>query len=55
MFRKYDPSLVHSSPVDAESIMMYPIPLSWTQDGFSAGLNTNLTETDKQIVREAYS
>ncbi len=55
MFRKYDPSLVHSSPVDAASIMMYPIPLSWTLDGFSAGLNTDLTETDKQIVREAYS
>jgi len=35
--------------------MRYPIPLSWTLDGFSAGLNTDLTETDKQIVREAYS
>ena len=55
MFRKYDPASVHSSPVDADSIMMYPIPLSWTLDGFSAGLNTDLTETDKQIVRESYS
>ena len=28
MFRKYDPASVHSSPVDAQSIMMYPIPLA---------------------------
>jgi serralysin len=54
MFKKYEPDQLHSSPVDAGSIMMYPIPLSWTNDGFSAGLNNSLTEIDKQIVREAY-
>jgi serralysin len=54
MFHKYDPAEVSASPVDKDSIMMYPIPLAWTRDGFSAGLNTNLTDTDKAIIRQAY-
>ncbi len=39
IFDRYDPDKVQSTPVDAKSIMMYPIPASWTLDGFSTGLN----------------
>ena len=50
----YDPGLVTASNVDPNSIMMYPIPASWTQDGFSAGLNSDLSETDVDFIRNAY-
>jgi len=30
---------------------MYPIPKSWTTDGFSAGLNRELSTTDKDFIR----
>jgi serralysin len=54
MFKKYDPNKVSGSDVDKDSIMMYPIPASWTRDGFSAGLNSNVTELDKQVIKQAY-
>ena len=34
--------------------MMYPIPKSWTLDGFSADLNTELSEQDVEFIRGAY-
>ena len=43
-----------STPVDPDSIMMYPIPAAWTTDGFSAALNRALSETDKNFIRDAY-
>lgn len=53
MFRKYDD--VVASQVDSTSIMMYPIPASWTEGGyFSAGLNSGLSDTDKQMAGEIY-
>ncbi|MCE5290727.1 MAG: M12 family metallopeptidase [Nocardiaceae bacterium] len=54
MFKKYDPSELASTPVDAESIMMYPIPKSWTLDGFSAGMNRALSPTDVELIRAQY-
>ena len=39
---------------DPESIMMYPIPARWTTDGFSVGLNTDLSVTDKTFIHEQY-
>jgi serralysin len=33
---------------------MYPIPQSWTLDGFSAGLNSDLTDTDKALIQSVY-
>jgi serralysin len=50
----YDPDAVQASALDPHSIMMYPIPNSWTIGDFSTGLNSDLTETDRRIVREAY-
>lgn len=54
IFKRYDPDAVASTPVDPESIMIYPIPASWTLDGFSAGLNKDLSGTDKGFIRDAY-
>ena len=54
MFKHYDPAELASTPVDANSIMMYPIPAAWTTDGFSAGMNRELSETDKEFIRKAY-
>jgi len=55
IFKKYDPSEVTGTPVDRGSIMMYPIPASWTTDGFSAGMNGELSQTDVDFIRSAYS
>lgn len=54
MFRYYPPDNVTASPVDGKSIMMYPIPKSWTLDGFSAGLNSELSHDDKVLVGNVY-
>jgi hypothetical protein len=50
----YPAKEVTASPVDKNSIMMYPIPASWTLDGFSADLNGDLSEQDRQFIRRAY-
>jgi serralysin len=54
MFKKYEPAEVSSTPVDEDSIMLYPIPATWTTDGFSADLNSAPSETDKKFIAEAY-
>jgi hypothetical protein len=54
MFDRYDPGVVIATDVDKDSIMMYPIPKSWTRDGFSAGMNGELTDRDKELVRAVY-
>jgi serralysin len=46
---------VTATAVDSDSIMMYPIPASWTLDGFSADLNHDLSPTDVQFIHSAYS
>ena len=54
IFKRYEPTEVTTTPTDRDSIMMYPIPASWTTDGFSVGLNTGLSTTDKTFIAEAY-
>ena len=54
MFRRYEPEALSSTPTDPLSIMMYPIPAAWTTDGFSADLNGELSDTDKNFIRSAY-
>ena len=54
IFKQYDPESLLSTPTDALSIMMYPIPASWTTDGFSADLNRDLSDTDEKFIRDAY-
>ena len=50
----YQPDEVTATTVDAESIMMYAIPAAWTNDGFSADMNTELSEKDKELIRTVY-
>jgi hypothetical protein len=54
IFEKYDPAKLSATAVDPKSIMMYPIPATWTTDGFSAGLNEEPSDTDKEFIRGAY-
>ena len=54
MFRKYPVEDVTATDTDPDSIMMYPIPLAWTLDGFSADLNKELSQQDKNLIRTAY-
>jgi serralysin len=54
LFDKYDPKQVEATEVDPKSIMMYPIPKSWTLDGFSAGFNSDLSAKDKTLIEKAY-
>jgi serralysin len=50
----YAPDAVTASDVDGLSIMMYPIPRAWTNDGFSADLNSDLSQTDIDFIRVVY-
>jgi serralysin len=54
MFKRYEPGEVTGTDTDPLSIMMYPIPRSWTTDGFSAGFNGELSETDKALIKKCY-
>lgn len=40
--------------MDPLSIMMYPIPARWTQDGRSTGSNKELSAKDKSFIKEQY-
>jgi serralysin len=55
MFKPYELAEVRATPVDRDSIMMYPIPARWTTNGFSAALNTDLSADDRRLIREAYA
>jgi hypothetical protein len=54
MFHPFAVQETNATPLDKDSIMMYPIPTRWTLDGFSAGLNTDLSPLDKQFIRTQY-
>jgi hypothetical protein len=54
IFKRYDPATLSTTPTDPDSIMMYPIPATWTTDGFSVGLNSGLSETDRRFIAGAY-
>jgi serralysin len=42
------------SSFDRDSIMIYAIPATLTNDGFSVGWNKELSETDKQFAQKVY-
>ena len=54
IFKRYDPADLSTTPTDPDSIMMYPIPATWTTDGFSVGLNSGLSATDREFIAGAY-
>jgi serralysin len=55
IFEPYDQGETNFTALDPESIMMYPIPSSWTTDGFSVGLNPSLSAQDKAFIRQQYA
>jgi hypothetical protein len=54
MFEPYARSETNFTSLDRSSIMMYPIPASWTLDGFSVGLNSDLSANDKKFIQAQY-
>jgi serralysin len=54
MFHHYPVTELIPTDVDPKSIMMYPIPKAWTLDGFSADLNGELSDVDKNLIRSVY-
>ncbi|TAL04097.1 MAG: hypothetical protein EPO08_02465 [Rhodospirillaceae bacterium] len=54
MFDAYAISDLNATPVDRQSIMMYPLPASWLKSGSPVGLNATLSTTDKSFVRAQY-
>jgi serralysin len=54
MFEPHAAKETNFTNLDGKSIMMYPIPKKWTTDGFSVGLNSNLSKTDKTFIHQQY-
>jgi len=54
MFEPYAAAETNFTNLDPQSIMMYPIPSSWTTNGFSVGLNGDLSPTDKKFIHKQY-
>jgi hypothetical protein len=55
MFDAYSKAETNYTAVDPKSIMMYPIPATWVTDPkFAAGLNDDLSPTDKKFVHTQY-
>ena len=54
IFTKYDETVTNYSVYDNTSIMHYPISASLTTNGYSVGINENLSNIDKQYISKAY-
>ena len=54
MFKHYNQDDVRATNLDPLSIMMYPVPQSWTLDGFSSEMNRELSDNDKRLVGWVY-
>jgi serralysin len=54
LFALYDKNLTVFSALDPQSIMMYPIDPSFTEDGFSVGMNRTLSATDVAFIKQLY-
>jgi hypothetical protein len=54
VLNRYDQDAVTATDVDGDSIMMYPIPAAWTNDGFSADMNPDMSQTDRDFIRREY-
>jgi len=54
MFNAFAVHETNASQFDPNSIMLYPIPLSWTNNGFSTTFNTALSPLDIAFVQSQY-
>jgi hypothetical protein len=55
MFEQYPSNEIAGTRLDWHSIMLYPIPKSWTTDGTSGGMNNDLSQADKDFIAKQYS
>jgi hypothetical protein len=53
VFDRYSVTMTNKT-YDPKSIMHYPIPASFTIDGYSVGENYDLSEDDKKLIGELY-
>lgn len=54
LFALYAEEVTVHTEFDRESIMLYPIDKRFTLDGLEVGLNTDLSERDKEFIAETY-
>jgi serralysin len=54
MFAAYRKTETNFTAFDKDSIMLYPVPKTWTRDGFSVGLNSKLSADDRAFIRRQY-
>jgi serralysin len=54
VFQQYSTNQTQFTETDATSIMMYPVPRQLTLNGFEAGVNTQLSATDKRFIAQMY-
>ena len=54
MFKAFSKKETNFSKLDEKSIMLYPIPLRWTTDGFSSATNAKLSPGDIRFIRNQY-
>jgi hypothetical protein len=54
MFKTYAANETNNTKTDPQSIMMYPIPATWTTNHFSVGVNDDLSDMDKEFIAKQY-
>lgn len=54
IINKYSKTITQFTAFDAASIMLYPILAKHTLDGFTVGLNKDLSSIDKQFMTQMY-
>lgn len=54
LFAKYDEEEINGTSFDPQSIMLYAFPKELTTDGYSTGWNTQLSESDKKLIKQLY-
>jgi serralysin len=54
IFQTYAKSQTQFTQLDPNSIMMYPIPKQFTTNGFSVGMNLQLSPVDKSFIQKQY-
>lgn len=54
IFRRYSEDKVQGTELDPMSIMMYPIPNSWTLNDFATQMNSNLSQVDIEFISSIY-
>jgi serralysin len=54
VIKKYAATQTQHTSYDPKSIMHYPIPASFTTDGYSVGMNTELSSKDVELIKKLY-